>query len=52
MNVDRFYCPYCGLEEYGITVAYSRTCANGDFGFCPNCNKEVSIEEFEGVQND
>jgi predicted RNA-binding Zn-ribbon protein involved in translation (DUF1610 family) len=45
MDVDEFYCPHCGYEDQNIRVAFSGTKANGDFGYCPKCGKEVSIEE-------
>lgn len=45
MEVEEFYCSHCGYEDQNIRVAFSATKANGDFGYCPKCGKEVSIEE-------
>lgn len=42
MDVDYFYCNDCGYEDNEITVEYSRTVANGDLVFCPECGAESS----------
>jgi hypothetical protein len=47
MNVEYFYCSYCGYEDFNIYVAYSATYANGPFCKCPECKHEVSGEETE-----
>jgi len=47
MNVTYFYCSCCGYEDFDIFVAYSRTCANGDFYICPECGEESSSIEIE-----
>jgi rubredoxin len=45
MEVDYFRCSSCGYETEHIRVRFSRTCANGDFVYCPHCNAEVSAIE-------
>ena len=43
MELEYFYCSYCGYEDFDIFVAYSRTVANGDICLCPNCKEEIII---------
>lgn len=50
METDYFYCPSCGYEDYGISVAYSQTTANGDWYLCPECGEESS--HVEGADHD
>ena len=47
MNVSYIYCSHCGYEDFDIFVAYSCTKANGDFYYCPLCNKETSDIEID-----
>lgn len=43
MDLEYFYCSHCGYESFDTYVAFSRTCANGDFCYCPECNEESSV---------
>lgn len=45
MDVELFYCPSCGYEDFDIFVAYVRTTANGDWYECPKCKCESSHVE-------
>lgn len=45
MNVDYFYCSYCGYEDFDIFAAFSAHYSNGDFLICPNCGKETSAQQ-------
>ena len=47
MNVQYYYCSECGYEDFNIRVAYARTVANGDLGYCPLCGEENFCEEDE-----
>lgn len=48
MNIAKYAsCGHCGFEETNVDVAYSRTCANGDFYICPACGEEIWNVEFE-----
>lgn len=45
MEVDYIYCSSCGCEDYDLTVAYSRTTADGNWFLCPECGEETSNVE-------
>lgn len=45
-----YYCHSCGIElcdEDCDQIKYSGTYANGENGYCPECNRENSIETDE-----
>jgi len=46
MEAEYIYCNHCGYEYFEELVSYSRTTANGDWYFCPECGEEIQIEEW------
>lgn len=44
MELEYFYCPSCGYEDFDVYVAYAEKYANADYGICPNCKEEAFIE--------
>lgn len=45
--VNYFYCSSCGYEDFDIKVGFSRTTADSDWYFCPECGEESSNVEVE-----
>lgn len=43
MDVNYFYCPHCGYEDFDIYVGFSATYADDDYYFCPKCKEESPI---------
>lgn len=40
MQLDYFYCYYCGYEAFDVWVPYSRTTVSEDWYYCPCCGNE------------